>query len=101
MSAQALEKYTEDVVNEALSQRRLHSTSLPHIAAAVNTAPSKVHLDSTLALVEELRAIVVAEGPVPQYSSRRLNRIRIDWPELWEVLRRFTPPTAEAAGIDG
>ncbi len=97
MTAHALEKYTEDVVTKTLSQRRTHSTSLPHITAAVNASPSKLELDSTLALVDELRAIVAAEGPVPQYSSRRMMRIRLDWPELWEVLRRFSPPVKETS----
>ncbi|MGK2934342.1 MAG: hypothetical protein ACSLFE_03750 [Gemmatimonadaceae bacterium] len=85
-----LDRYTEDVVNEALSQRRLHSTSLPHITAAVENAKSTVELEKVLDAVEQLRGVLSAEGPVPQYSSRRFVRLRLDWPELWDALRKIS-----------
>lgn len=86
-----LERYTEDVVTEVLSQRRTQaSTSLPHINAAVENAGSRVELEETLRRVDELRTVLAAEGPVPQYSSRRYMRLRLDWPELWDALRNLS-----------
>lgn len=86
-----LDRYTEAVVTEVLSQRRTQaSTSLPHINAAVENASSKVELEQTLADVEQLRAVLSAEGPVPQYTSRRYMRLRLDWPELWDALRKVS-----------
>lgn len=86
-----LDRYTEDIVTEVLSQRRTQaSTSIPHIAAAVEHAASKVELERTLTDVEQLRAILAAEGPVPQYTSRRYMRLRLDWPELWDALRKMS-----------
>lgn len=86
-----LSRYTEDVVTEVLSQRRTHaSMSIPHITAAVENAASKVELEQQLADLDQLRAVLSAEGPVPQYSSRRFMRLRLDWPELWEALRKVS-----------
>lgn len=86
-----LERYTEDVLNEALSQRRTQAmTSMPHITAAVENAASKIELEATLAAVEQLRDVLAAEGPVPQYTSSRYMQIRIYWPELWDALRKVS-----------